>query len=223
MLLLILPGEVFLPDLLLQQNEKYTTAESSTKPRVVVSASAAGIYGNGGDKLLTETSSPGTDFLAQVCMDWEKEIQEGCDKPQVRCVLIRTGIVLGNGGMVKTLKPIFSLGLGGKLSTGNQYMPWISLADIVRLYAFALTRESLSGPVNAVAPEQITNAEFTRQLAAVLHRPAIFSVPKVALQMLYGEFGELMLYGQKVSNQKLIQAGFTFTHERLRQCLLEVV
>lgn len=189
------------------------------KAQVVVSASAVGYYGDCGDELLDETAKPGQDFLANVCKDWESTINQGCLNLGVRCINIRTGYVLGRGGMLKTLLPIFKLGLGGKLSTGKQYMPWISHDDIVSLYIFSATNPNCTGPINASAPQSITNLDFTKTLAKLLHRPAFFTVPKFALKLLFGEFGELMLYSQKTSVKKLLDLGFKFKHQNLEQCL----
>ena len=130
--------------------------------------------------------------------------------------------MLGNGGMVASLLPIFKLGIGGKLSSGNQYMPWISHFDIAQLYIFCCLNQNASGPINASASEVVTNKEFTKQFAKFLHRPAFFTVPKFILKLFFGELGELMLYSQRTTNTKLLNLGFLFKHNTLAECFKEI-
>ncbi len=191
--------------------------KSTTKPQVVVSASAVGYYGNRGEEVLDESQKPGTDFLAKVCVDWEKTIDNFCAEQNIRSVNIRTGHVLGNGGLLKAIEPIFKLGLGGTLGNGKQYMTWISLTDIIRVYIFALMNKNVSGPINASTQAPVTNKEFTKQFAKFLHRPAIFFVPRFALNLMYGEFGSLMLYSQRASNKKITELGFKFNQNTLEE------
>lgn len=191
--------------------------KSPTKPQVVVSASAVGYYGNRGDKILNENEKPGTDFLAKVCVDWEQTINSFCEQQNIRCVNIRTGHVLGNGGLLKAMESIFKFGLGAALGNGKQYVTWVSLTDIVRLYVFAAMNKNVSGPINASSSEPVTNKEFTKQFAKFLHRPAIFFIPRFALNLMYGEFGNLMLYSQRASNKKILDLGFKFKHNTLEE------
>ena len=128
---------------------------------------------------------------------------------------MRTGYVLGNGGMLAALLPLFKLGLGGRLGSGKQFMPWIAHDDIVDLYIFTSLNPNINGPVNASAPNVITNAEFTRAVAKAVHRPAWFIVPKFILKLLYGELGELMTYSQNTSSQKIQSLGFKFKFENI--------
>ncbi|HHB74995.1 MAG TPA: TIGR01777 family protein, partial [Desulfobulbus sp.] len=160
---------------------------SAVKPRILVCSSAVGIYGDRGDEPLTESSRPGDDFLARVCRDWEQEALRA-QEFGVRVALIRTAVVLGrNGGALAQMLPPFKLGLGGRLGSGNQYMPWIHIEDLCRIMLLSMKNEQLSGPVNAVAPNPVTNRAFTRALAQALHRPALFPVPGFLLKMVLGE------------------------------------
>lgn len=190
--------------------------KSKNKPQVIVSASAIGYYGNRGEDILDESQKPGTDFLARVCVDWEKTINDFCKTESIRCVNIRTGHVLGNGGLLKALEPLFKFGFGGTLSNGKQYMSWISLTDIVNLYIFSAVNANVSGPINASTSEPVTNKEFTKQYAKFLHRPAIFFVPRFALDLLYGELGDLMLYSQRATNKKILGLGFEFNQNTIK-------
>src|SRR5947209_79860 len=147
-------------------------AKLDRRPPVLVSSSAVGYYGSRGDELLTESSAAGDDFLADVCVAWEKAANEA-ERLGMRVVLNRTGVVLGRGGALeKMLKP-FKLGIGGRLGNGRQWMPWIHLDDLVGLLLFAAERDAIRGPMNAVAPAPVTNREFTKALARAVHRPAI--------------------------------------------------
>jgi uncharacterized protein (TIGR01777 family) len=189
------------------------------KPQSFVSASAVGYYGDRKDQLLLEDAKPGTDFLAKVCIDWESTANNGCLELRVRCINIRTGHVLGNGGILKTLLPFFKLGIGGNLGSGKQFMPWVALEDIVELYIFSALNQNCTGQINAVAPQIITNQGFTKALGKILHRPTFFTIRKFALKLLYGEFGELMLYSQKASSNKAMGLSFKFKYSSLEECL----
>jgi uncharacterized protein (TIGR01777 family) len=196
-------------------------ARRDEKPAVLVSASAVGYYGNRGSETLTEESAPGDDFLAQVCIDWEAAAQPARDAG-IRTVHLRTGIVLSpKGGALKQALPIFKLGLGGRLGSGEQYWSWISIDDEVGAILHALTDERLTGPVNATAPTPVTNAEFTRTLGRVVHRPTLLPAPKFGVSLLFGrEMAEVMLLtGQRVLPAKLEAVGFRFTHTDLEDAL----
>jgi uncharacterized protein (TIGR01777 family) len=192
------------------------------RERVLLSASAVGWYGDTGEQVVDETAPAGDDFLARVCVAWEAATAPAASAG-VRVATLRTGLVLGHGGLLNRLLPLFRLGLGGKLASGGQYMPWISLQDEVDAIRFLLTAP-LSGPVNLSAPNPATNAEFTAALAEVVHRPAVLTVPGFALRLALGEFAEVgVLGGQRAVPDVLRSAGFGFTHEDLRAALRAAV
>lgn len=194
-------------------------AQLKNKPRVLVSASAIGYYGNRGDEILTEMSPPASDFLAQLCRDWEKEASVA-ERESIRTVILRFGIVLApQGGALHQMLVPFRLGVGGRLGNGRQWMSWISLHDAVRLIRHAITNEGLRGPVNAVAPNAITNAEFTSILAGVLRRPALFPVPLFALRLALGEMAGALLASQRVMPAKLNALQYSFDHPELKLAL----
>jgi uncharacterized protein len=191
-------------------------------PKVLVSASAVGYYGARGDELLTESSRPADDFLGQVCQEWEREARKA-EEFGVRVVCLRNGVVLGHGGgaLEKMLLP-FKLGIGGKIGDGRQWMAWIHLEDAVGLIEFALSSE-LKGAVNATAPNPVTNTEFTRELAAALHRPAILPVPKFALHLLFGEMAQIVYASQRVIPEAALQAGYQFRFPTLKGAILDIL
>ncbi|MFN8072800.1 MAG: TIGR01777 family oxidoreductase [Mycobacterium sp.] len=186
---------------------------------VLVNASAVGYYGDTGSRIADESAPPGTGFLAQLCVDWEAATAPAQDAG-VRVVLARTGLVLSpGGGLLAKLKPLFALGLGGRLAGGHQYMPWISLEDEVRALLFAIN-QPMSGPVNLTGPAPVTNAEFTAALGRALKRPAPFLVPGFALKTLLGEFAEEgLLGGQRAIPAALERAGFAFHHNTIGEAL----
>lgn len=190
------------------------------RPRVIVSASAVGYYGDRGDQWLSEQSPPGSGFLASLCQDWEKATEIAVNAG-IRVVNLRIGIVLSPlGGALKAMLPVFRLGLGGPLGNGRQYMSWIALDDLLGAIRFCLEHDSLRGPVNAVAPEPVTNREFTRALGRVLGRPAILPVPAFLLKLLPGGFArEGLLASQRVEPAALRRAGFEFLYPELPLCL----
>lgn len=189
-------------------------------PRVFVSASAIGYYGDRGDELVDESSAPGTDFLSQVTRDWESAAAPA-SAAGMRVVLPRIGLVVApRGGLLAPLLPIFRLGLGGPLASGRQWWSWITLDDLVAVIGFALRVETLQGPVNAVAPHPVTNAEFARTLGRVLRRPAVIPVPAFALRLRYGEAADgALLTGCRVSSARLVAAGYTFRSPDLEAAL----
>ncbi len=191
-----------------------TLAKLDDGPKVLVSGSAIGVYGDRGDEVLTEDSAvgPRSDFLADVVIAWESSTQ-AAETAGLRVCHARTGIVLsGEGGALGKMLPPFKAGIGGKIGPGTQYMSWISLPDEVRALAF-LTHADLSGPVNIVGPQPVTNAEFTKALGKVLGRPTIFPIPGFGPKILYGEMGgKLTLDSQRVLPTKLQAAGFQFLH-----------
>jgi hypothetical protein len=202
-------------------------AESFRKtgtPKTFIAASAIGYYGDRGDELLTEHSPPGTGFLADVCQEWEHATAIAADAG-VRVVNLRIGVALAkHGGALKAMLPAFRLGLGGPVGNGRQYMSWIALDDLVDIFLFALTNDPLHGPVNAVAPNPARNAEFTRTLAKILHRPAIFPLPAFVVKTLFGEMGEsLLLASAQVQATKLEAAGYHFGHPELTEALRSIL
>lgn len=193
---------------------------ASQKPELFISASATGIYGDRGDEELTEKSTEGSGFLAGLCHDWEQEACQA-EKHGVRVVLLRPGIVLSaNGGALVKMLPMFRLGLGGRVGSGRQFWSWITLEDLVRVIEFAIQARELSGRVNATSPEPVTNAVFTRELAAQLHRPAWIPVPAFAARFALGEMAdEALLASTRVMPRKLLSAGFKFHHPGLAEGL----
>lgn len=192
----------------------------SYRPKVIVSASAIGYYGNRGDQWLTEQSAAGAGFLPLLCQEWERTT-EIASNAGVRVVNIRTGLVLTSaGGTLKAMLPAFRLGLGGRLGNGRQYMSWIDLDDHIAAIQFVLENETLRGPVNLVAPNPVTNREFTKSLATILHRPAIFPVPGFLLHLLPGGMAKnTLLASQRVEPAKLLKAGFEFAYPELASSL----
>jgi uncharacterized protein (TIGR01777 family) len=187
------------------------------KPEVFVSASAIGIYGDRGEELLTAASSAGDGFLAEVCGQWEAELFRA---QGVRTVALRTGIVLGpDGGAMKMMLPAFRMGLGGPLGSGRQWMSWVHVRDLARLFLHAVETPSLKGPINAVAPHPVRNNEFTGTLGRILKRPAFFRVPGLAIRMALGDMSEILLSGQKVASDQTVQSGFKFLYPQLKTAL----
>lgn len=192
------------------------------KPEVVVGASAIGFYGDRGDEVLTEGSAPGTGFLADVCRTWEAELKP-LEKENVRTVSVRIGIVLGlEGGALKKMLPIFKTGLAGPVGSGKQWMSWIHVADLVSLFKHAVTRADVKGVVNGVAPTPVTNAEFSKVLGHVLHRPAVLPAPGFALRLAMGELAVLVLGSQKVIPENTRKAGFSWAFPELEPALEDI-
>src|SRR5690242_10746750 len=198
-------------------------ARANPKPRVFISSSATGYYGDRGDELLTEMSPSGSGFLADTCRRWEAAAQPAA--AVTRLVVLRTGIVLSRegGALAKMLAP-FKLGLGGRIGSGKQWMSWITLDDLVGLVEHSLATESLHGPVNGVAPKPVSNEEFTRTLGRVLHRPTIFPMPAFAARAAFGEMGqELLRAGQRVQPAAALASGFHFRYPELQAALEHVL
>jgi uncharacterized protein (TIGR01777 family) len=188
-------------------------------PPVLISASAVGYYGPRGDERIDETAPPGGDFLAQVCVAWEREA-EAAAALGMRVVTVRTGVVLDrDGGALGRMLLPFRLGIGGPVAGGRQYMPWIAAEDLVSLYVAAVSDDAWRGPVNASAPEPVTNAEFSRALGRVLHRPAVAPIPGLALRALYGEMAEIVTTGQRAVPARALEAGFGFAFPQLEGAL----
>ena len=194
------------------------------QPRVFVSASGDRFYGERGDELLTEDSSPGEGFLAEVARQWEAATVPASNAG-IRVICLRIGVVLGrNGGALKPLLLPFRLGLGGRIGSGRQYWSWIALDDVIGAMVLALRNENLRGPVNVVAPAPVRNAEFVAELARALHRPAIFPFPEFAVRALLGEMGqELLLTSTRVDPHKLQAFGYSFRYAKLAAALRAIL
>jgi uncharacterized protein (TIGR01777 family) len=191
-------------------------------PRVLVSASAVGIYGSRGDEELIESSAPGEGFLSEVCQAWEREA-DAASALGVRVVRLRIGVVLApEGGALREMLPPFRMGVGGRIGSGRQWMSWIHVADLVALVRFALDNDALHGAVNATAPEPERNADFARQLGRALHRPALLPAPAFALKALFGEMADMLLGGQRVLPRAAEAAGFRFRHPQLPGALEDI-
>jgi uncharacterized protein len=193
----------------------------NSPPKTLIVASAIGYYGDQGSAVLNESSGVGGSFLAQLCNDWEQEANKASTLG-IRVINTRLGLVIGKGGgaLSKMLLP-FKLGLGGRLATGSQYMSWISLEDVIRTFEFLINNYNLSGPINIVSPNPVTNLEFTKTLGRVVRRPTLFSVPAFAIRLLFGEMGdELLLSSARVYPKQLLDVGFTFKHETIEKALL---
>lgn len=202
-----------------------TLAKLAKPPSVFVSGSAVGYYGNRDDEVLTEDSAPGTDFVADVCVQWEAATRPAAEA-DIRVVMIRTGIVLGrHGGVLKRLLRPFKLGVGGRTGSGKQWMSWISLEDEARAILHAVGTNSLRGPANLTAPHPVTNRELSTTLAGVLHRPAFLPTPTLGMKAVYGSelVQRLLLEGQRVLPETLEASGFTFAHPTLADALRSIL
>ena len=188
----------------------------NAKPDVLISASAIGYYGSCGDEILTEAGAAGSGFLADVAKDWEAEALRA-EQFRTRVVLPRFGIILAkHGGALPKMMLPFKFGVGGRVGNGKQWMSWIALEDVVEIIRLALSNRELRGPVNVVAPEPVTNADFTKELAAALHRPALFPAPALALRLALGEMADaLLLSSHRVVPDSLQHAGYHFSYPQL--------
>lgn len=195
-------------------------AKLNHKPSLLISASAIGFYGSNGDEKLHEKSPHKVEFNNQLCSAWESQALEA-KKLGVRTCIIRLGIVLEkNGGALAKMLPAFNFGLGGKIASGKQFMSWVHRKDVLSAIEFLIDDENLSGIFNVTAPNPVTNAEFTRTLEKVLHRPAFFDMPYFVVKILFGEMGDYLLArGQRVIPKNLLDAGFNFRFEKLESAL----
>jgi uncharacterized protein (TIGR01777 family) len=199
-------------------------AKMNARPSVLVSASAIGIYGDRGDETLTEESKLGTDFLASLAQEWEAEALKA-EALGIRVVLARFGIILAReGGALPKMVMPFKFGAGGKLGSGQQWMSWVTLEDVVGILRFAIENNSARGAINLVAPQPVQNAEFTKVLAKALHRPALFPAPAFALRFALGEMADaLLLSSQRVAPRALGKLGYRFLHADLTSALAAVL
>lgn len=195
-------------------------AQAKDQPQVFICGSAIGYYGDRGDEVLNEESAPGSGFLSEVCMEWEASANVAAEAG-IRTVSIRTGVVLSpKGGALGKMLASFKMGVGGRIGSGRQWMSWIDVQDVTGAIHHIVKTDFLRGPVNMVAPSPVTNAEFTRTLATVLSRPAIFPVPALAVKLAFGEMGETALLGsQRVEPAQLVASGYAFRFPNLRASL----
>jgi len=192
------------------------------KPEVFVCASAIGFYGSRGEEVLDEDAPPGDGFLCQVSAEWEREAARA-EEIGVRAVSVRTGLVLGNGGALDKMLPIFKLGLGGRLGNGKQWVSWIHIDDLVGLFLHAVHTKSVRGPMNGVAPNPVRNSAFTKSLAAALHRPAIFPAPAFGLRLGIGEFADVLLGSQRVTPAAALRTGYGYKFADIDAALADIV
>lgn len=197
-------------------------ASSTTKPKVLVNASAVGYYGTSQTSTFDENSSPGSDFLAQVCQDWEAEAQKVTDS-EVRLVILRFGIALGMGGALGKMITPFKLFAGGPIGSGEQWFSWIHVDDIVNLILKALTTPEMSGVYNATAPHPVRMAELCTTMGEVMNRPSWLPVPAFAMEAMLGDGAVLVLEGQKVLPQRTLSSGFTYEYSHLKPALSEIL
>lgn len=199
-------------------------AETKVKPKIFVSASAIGYYGNRSDEVLTEESAPGAGFAADLARDWEEATKPAADAG-IRTARIRIGIVLArHAGALAQMLPPFRAGIGGRVGSGKQWMSWIDLGDLVGAIQHIMRSESLAGPVNLVGPDPVTNIQFTKTLASVLHRPALFPVPAFVMRLAFGEMAdELLLASDRVEPKRLLDSGYAFQFPTLRSSLEHIL
>ena len=198
-------------------------AEVSTKPDVLVCASAIGYYGDSGDDHFTEVSPVGTDFLAKVCQEWETEAQKA-DAFGIRVVMVRIGLVLGlGGGLLTQVLPPFKMGVGGILGSGRQWMSWIHVDDVIGIVIHALENAEIRGPLNATAPVPVRNVEFTKTLGTVLRRPTLLPVPTFGLKLMMGEFADFVVLSQNVLPEKTEVSGYEFRYRTLEPALRDLL
>ena len=201
-----------------------TLAQLSQPPALFLSASAIGYYGDRDGELLTESSPPGKDFLAGVCVEWENATQPAAEKG-IRTVLARFGIILDahEGALAKMLTP-FRMGIGGRIGDGKQWMSWVALDDVINGLKFVIPNQTIDGPVNYVAPNPVTNAEFTKTLGRVLSRPTLFPIPEFGARLAFGEMADaLLLSSQRVVPTVLNENGFQFTRPTLEDALRSIL
>lgn len=199
-------------------------SELKNPPKTFICASAIGYYGDRGEERLNERSAIGSGFLPDVCREWENEANKASDLG-VRVINLRTGAVLSpKGGMLSSLLLPFRLGLGGVIGSGGQYISWVSIEDLSRIIVYLLEHSEVTGPVNAVSPNPVTNRQFTTTLARILRRPAWFAVPAFPVRLFFGEMGRCtMLASSMVFPEKLLSSGYDFLHENLDSALEDIV
>jgi uncharacterized protein (TIGR01777 family) len=186
-------------------------------------ASAAGYYGNRADEILSENSMPGNDFLAKVCIDWEREAFQA-EVKGIRVVAMRFGIVLGkNGGALEKMLPVFKWFVGGPLGNGEQWFPWIHMADLISAISFILEKPDIKGPLNICAPDSIRQKDFAKTLGSTLNRPAFMRIPAFFIRLLMGELGRSLISSQRASPDRLVKHGFEFQYPDINAALCDII
>jgi len=194
-----------------------------TKPGVMISASAVGYYGDQQDHEVDEMTTPNDEFTHELCAAWEKEALKATQFG-TRVAIARIGLVIGNGGFLTKMLPAFNLGLGGKLGSGQQWMPWVHIQDVINGIIYLLHNQQCTGAYNLVAPNPVSNSEFTSTLGELLHRPTLLPIPTLAINLLFGEMGRLLTTGQKATPNRLLTEGnFAFQFEQLEEALKDVI
>lgn len=199
-----------------------SVAAAPSRPCTLVCSSATGYYGDRGDEPLDEGAAPGSDFLARTCIDWERAAGDAA-RYGMRCVQMRTGIVVGRGGALEKMLRPFRFGVGGPFGSGKQFVPWIHIDDLTELYVFALENAAVEGPINAVAPDYANSARFAQALGAAVKRPAVLPAPGFALRAILGEFAETLLGSQLVLPAEAQRHGFRWTHARLENAVAAAI
>jgi uncharacterized protein (TIGR01777 family) len=198
--------------------------EAGPRLEVLVSQSASGFYGPHGPETVDETTPPGTDFLAEVVVDWEAEARRGAEELGLRVVLARTGVVLSeSGGALEKMLTPFKLGVGGPVAGGDQYVPWVHIDDVVGALLFALDTDAASGPINVTGPQPATNTELSKSLGRALKRPAVLPVPAFAIKALYGEMSTMVTTGVRAEPVRLKELGYSFHYPALDGALAATV
>ena len=204
------------------RNLVHTIFDTKPRPKALICASASGFYGAHGEEIVDESAAPGRDWLAEVVARWERQAETA--KSGTRTVMVRTGIVLdASGGALEKMLPYFKAGVGGPIGGGRQYMPWIHLDDLVGLYVAAIDSPTFHGPLNASAPEPVTNKDFARALGRALKRPAVAPVPGFTVKLLYGEMSQIVLKGVRMVPSRAAELGYEFRHPDLDEALRDTL
>ena len=197
-----------------------------TRPKVIISSSAVGYYGNPGDKKVDENSKIGSTYLSTLCSKWENvayPFNESGNLLDTRVVILRTGVVLGNGGALKKMLLPFKLGIGGILGNGKQWMPWIHISDMIKIIIFSINNKEVCGPINCVSPNPVTNKKFTKDMGSILKRPTIFPVPGFVLRLIFGESSCVLLDSQRVVPKQLINNKFSWKFANIKSALKDLL
>jgi uncharacterized protein (TIGR01777 family) len=204
------------------RNIVHTIFDTTPRPKALICASASGYYGARGDEIVDESGAPGTDWLAEVTARWERQAETA--KIGTRTVVVRTGIVLdAEGGALAKMLPPFKAGIGGPIGSGKQYMPWIHLDDLVGIYMAAIDNPAFQGPINASAPEPVTNKAFAKALGRAIHRPAVAPVPGFTIKLLYGAMSQIVLDGVRMVPGRAAELGYEFEHPDLDEALRDTL
>jgi uncharacterized protein (TIGR01777 family) len=204
------------------RNIVHSIFDCKPRPQTLICASASGYYGAHGDEIVDEHGAQGNDWLADVCGRWERQIETA--KIGIRTVIVRTGIVLdADGGALQKMLPPFKAGIGGPIGSGKQYMPWIHRDDLIGIYLAALDNDQFAGPINAAAPEPVTNKQFAKALGRAINRPAVAPVPGLAIKLLYGEMSQIVLDGVRMVPGRAAELGYAFAHPDLDEALRDTL